>query len=188
MNKEPMVRKQERREKIDEAIIINLIGGVDAPPRLVPKQAPVKSSPEPPPQETGAETCPAIAPTDKKERESGESYERLFLQPRKYHSEATCRIASETYEKLCAIVQGLGSKRMSVKAYVNNILERSSGAIPGRDQRPFKQTEKIQIITKSRSKEQGHIGFRIGRDTGIDEPQALKTDAQIDNNLINNNL
>ena len=27
MNKEPMVRKQERREKIDEAIIINLIGG-----------------------------------------------------------------------------------------------------------------------------------------------------------------
>lgn len=61
-----MVRKQERREKIDEAIIINLIGGVDAPPRLVPKQAPVKSSPEPPPQETGAETCPAIAPTDKK--------------------------------------------------------------------------------------------------------------------------
>ena len=118
-----MVRKQERREKIDEAIIINLIGGVDAPPRLVPKQAPMKSSPEPPPQETGAETCPAIAPTDKKERESGESYERLFLQPRKYHSEATCRIASETYEKLCAIVQGLGSKRMSVKAYVNNILE-----------------------------------------------------------------
>ena len=49
-------------------------------------------------------------------------YEKLFLQPRKYQSETTCRITSETYGKLCMIVRILGNNGLSVKAYVNNIL------------------------------------------------------------------
>lgn len=35
-----MAKKKGRYEPIDEDMIRNLIGGVDAPPRLVPKQVP----------------------------------------------------------------------------------------------------------------------------------------------------
>lgn len=62
-----MERKQKRREMIDEDYIRNLIGGVDAPPKLVPKQAPAESSPKTPPQEAGDRSRQAVAPTDKEE-------------------------------------------------------------------------------------------------------------------------
>lgn len=117
-----MVRKQERREMIDEDYIRNLIGGVDAPPKLVPKQAPAESSPKTPPQEAGAKSRQTVAPTDKKERENGESYEGLFLQPRKYQAQKFCRIDCELWHKLNLINDFLGHKRISVPVLVNNII------------------------------------------------------------------
>lgn len=44
-----MAKKKGRYEPIDEDMIRNLIGGVDAPPRLVPKQVPTAPPPETPP-------------------------------------------------------------------------------------------------------------------------------------------
>ena len=51
-----MAKKQGRYEPIDEDMIRNLIGGVDAPPRLVPKQAPAAPPPETPPPEMQTES------------------------------------------------------------------------------------------------------------------------------------
>ena len=50
-----MAKKTIRREDFDEAAILNLIGGVDAPPRFVPKSSPAASPPETPPPETPAD-------------------------------------------------------------------------------------------------------------------------------------
>lgn len=117
-----MAKKQERREMIDEDYIRNLIGGVDAPPKLVPKQSPAESSPKTPPQKTGDKSRQAIIPTDKKERANGESYERLFLQPRKYRAQKFCRIDCELWHKLNLINDFLGQKQTSVPGLVNNII------------------------------------------------------------------
>lgn len=118
-----MTRKQIRREDFDEATILNLIAGVDAPPHFVPKLTPATEPCED--QETPKAKPNAPAPMETAMHESGNpetEYEKLFLQPRKYQSETTCRIASETYGKLCMIVRILGNNGLSVKAYVNNIL------------------------------------------------------------------
>ena len=117
-----MERKQERREMIDEDYIRCLIGGVEAPPRFVPKQAPAESSPKTLPQEAGDKSRQAVAPTDKKEEANGESYERLFLQPRKYQAQKFCRIDCELWHKLNLINDFLGHKKTSVPGLVNNII------------------------------------------------------------------
>lgn len=118
-----MTRKQIRREDFDEATILNLIAGVDAPPHFVPKLTPATEPCED--QETPKAKTEVTTPAAKAMQESGNpkaEYEKLFLQPRKYQSETTCRIASETYGKLCMIVRILGNNGLSVKAYANNIL------------------------------------------------------------------
>ena len=51
-----MAKKKGRYEPIDEDMIRNLIGGVDAPPRLVPKQVPTAPPPETPPPEIQTES------------------------------------------------------------------------------------------------------------------------------------
>ena len=118
-----MTRKQIRREDFDEATILNLIAEVDAPPHFVPKLTPATEPCED--QETPKAKTEVTTPAAKAMQESGNpkaEYEKLFLQPRKYQSETTCRIASETYGKLCMIVRILGNNGLSVKAYANNIL------------------------------------------------------------------
>lgn len=117
-----MAKKRGRYEPIDEDVIRNLIGGVDAPPKLVPKQAPAESSPKTPLQEAGDKSRQAVAPTNKKERANGESYERLFLQPRKYQAQKFCRIDCELWHKLNLINDFLGHKQTSVPGLVNNII------------------------------------------------------------------
>ena len=117
-----MERKQKRREMIDEDYIRTLIGGVDAPPKLVPKQAPAESSPKTPPQEVGDRSRQAVAPTDKEKGANRESYERLFLQPRKYKAQKFCRIDCELWHKLNLINDFLGHKKTSVPGLVNNII------------------------------------------------------------------
>ena len=51
-----MAKKKGRYEPIDEDMIRNLIGGVDAPPRLVPKQVPTAPPPETPTPEIQTES------------------------------------------------------------------------------------------------------------------------------------
>ena len=125
-----MAKKPIRREEIDEALIINLIGGVDAPPRLVPKSSPAASLPETPPTElrdppTENPDSAATPPVKvKKDRENTKSeFERLFLKARTCQPQTTCRIAKETSDKLSIIVRMLGGNEMSLKTYVNNILD-----------------------------------------------------------------
>ena len=124
-----MTKKQERFKMIDEASILNLIGGVDAPPRLIPKQAPAA-----PPPETQAESgiTPSEQVTDRKsatitehikKADRGNEYERIFLCPQNCLPDTSCRIKRSTREKLALIVRILGSDGMTVKAYVNNILD-----------------------------------------------------------------
>lgn len=124
-----MTKKQERFKMIDEASILNLIGGVDAPPRLIPKQAPAT-----PPPETQVESgiTPSEQVTDRKsvtitkhikKEDRSNQYERIFLCPQNCLPDTSCRIKRSTREKLALIVRILGSDGMTVKAYVNNILD-----------------------------------------------------------------
>lgn len=124
-----MAKKSIRREDFDEAAILNLIGGVDAPPRFVPKAASAPPPPETPPPERhepptekpDADTIPKKA---KGTAESIDSeYKKRFLKPRKCPQESTCRVATETYENLSLIVRLLGGNGTTVKSYVNNILD-----------------------------------------------------------------
>lgn len=118
-----MARKQIRREDFDEAAILNLIGGVDASPHFAPKLTPATEPSEDQETPKTKPNAPTLIETAMQKNGTPETeYEKLFLQPRKYQSETTCRIASETYGKLCMIVRILGNNGLSVKAYVNNIL------------------------------------------------------------------
>lgn len=129
-----MAKKQGRYEPIDEDMIRNLIGGVDAPPRLVPKQAPAAPPPETPPPEMQTES--QITRSEQiivrqsetntghnKGKDRGNEYKRTFLCPQNCLPDTSCRIKRSTREKLAWIVRMLGSDDMSVKAYVNNILD-----------------------------------------------------------------
>lgn len=123
-----MVKKQIRREAIDEDLIRNLIGGVDAPPTLVPKPAATGLSaelppPEPRPPATVAELVPKPLPRLKVKGAEGTEYEHLFLHPRASSSDTTCRIERGLREKLGLIVRMLGGDDMTVKAYINNIID-----------------------------------------------------------------
>ena len=108
-----MAKKTIRREDFDEAAILNLIGGVDAPPRFVPKSSPAASPPETPPPET---------PADKERATTCSEYERLYLQPRNYDARITCRMDCDIRRKLRLMVQLLGDKGISVTCLMNNIL------------------------------------------------------------------
>lgn len=129
-----MAKKQGRYEPIDEDMIRNLIGGVDAPPRLVPKQAPAAPPPETPPPEMQTES--QITRSEQvivrqsetntghnKGKDCGNEYKRTFLCPQNCLPDTSCRIKRSTREKLAWIVRMLGPNDMSVKAYVNNILD-----------------------------------------------------------------
>lgn len=129
-----MAKKQGRYEPIDEDMIRNLIGGVDAPPRLVPKQAPAAPPPETPPPEMQTESqitrsAQVIVRQSEtnaghnKGKDCGNEYKRIFLCPQNCLPDTSCRIKRSTREKLAWIVRMLGSDDMSVKAYVNNILD-----------------------------------------------------------------
>ena len=129
-----MAKKHGRYEPIDEDMIRNLIGGVDAPPRLVPKQVPAAPPPETPPPEMQTEA--QITRSEQvivrqsetntghnKGKDRGNEYKHTFLCPQNCLPDTSCRIKRSTREKLALIVRMLGADRMTVKAYVNNILE-----------------------------------------------------------------
>lgn len=129
-----MAKKQGRYEPIDEDMIRNLIGGVDAPPRLVPKQAPAAPPPETPPPEMQTES--QITRSEQiivrqsetntghnKGKDRGNEYKRTFLCPQNCLPDTSCRIKRSTRDKLAWIVRMLGPNDISVKAYVNNILD-----------------------------------------------------------------
>lgn len=121
-----MVRKQVRREDIDEALILNLIGGVDAPPRLVPNPAPAAEPPETPPPEplSGIERAAATAVPISQTRKTGTSdYERVFLQSRKCQARMICRLERDLWQKLNLVVQLLGNGKLTVPGLVNNIVQ-----------------------------------------------------------------
>lgn len=130
-----MAKKQIRREDIDEDLILNLIGGVDTPPRITPQPTPPASPPktstpevheaaeirETPRVKSDADTSPAKVKGDAGNRKS--EFEQLFLRTRASQPQTTCRIARETGEKLNLIVRMLGGSGISLKTYVNNILD-----------------------------------------------------------------
>ena len=125
-----MAKKKGRYEPIDEDMIRNLIGGVDAPPRLVPKQVPTAPPPETPPPEiqTESQITRSVRQSEtntghNKGKDCGNEYKRTFLCPQNCLPDTSCRIKRSTREKLAWIVRMLGSDDMSVKAYVNNILD-----------------------------------------------------------------
>lgn len=123
-----MAKKQVQRGRIDEALILNLIGGVDAPPRLVPKPAPAAEPPETPPPESGPsatvqEPSPTTPLGHKDGTAKGTGYEQIFLHPRKFSPDTTCRIERGLREKLRLIVRMLGGDEMTLKGYINNIVE-----------------------------------------------------------------
>lgn len=129
-----MAKKPIRREDFDEAAILNLIGGVDAPPRFVPKSSPAASPPETPPPEThpgreistkehAAETESASVLKPRKGSCRGAEYERMFLCVQNCLPDTSCRIKRSTREKLSMIVRIIGQDGMTVKSYVNNILD-----------------------------------------------------------------
>ena len=120
-----MAKKKGRYEPIDEDMIRNLIGGVDAPPRLVPKQAPAAPPPE---IQTESQITRSVRQSEtntghNKGKDRGNEYKRTFLCPQNCLPDTSCRIKRSTREKLAWIVRMLGSDDMSVKAYVNNILD-----------------------------------------------------------------
>ena len=104
-----MAKKKGRYEPIDEDMIRNLIGGVDAPPRLVPKQVAA-----PPIEDSGRK--------GRNTRGTNTSYEQLFLTPRAYRAQNFCRIDCETWKKLNLIVHFLGGKQISVPGLIHNII------------------------------------------------------------------
>lgn len=114
-----MARKPIRREAIDEAAIINLIGGVDAPPRFVPKTSPVAVPPEVPVPDAAAS---GKVPVSKERTAPCSEYERLYLQPRKYDTRITCRMDCDIRRKLRLMAQLLGDKGITVTCLMNNIL------------------------------------------------------------------
>lgn len=123
-----MAKKRGRYEPIDEDVIRNLIGGVDAPPRLVPKEKPAAvpqeaSPPETPPPEAIAK--PQIVVSGRKTqntRGTNTTYEHLFLTPRAYRAQNFCRIDCEIWKKLNVIVHFLGGKQISVPGLIHNII------------------------------------------------------------------
>lgn len=124
-----MAKKPIRREDFDEAAILNLIGGVDAPPRFVPKTSPAALPPEVSPPETPPPEVPVpdAAASGKvlvsKERAATCSeYEQLYLQPRKYDARITCRMDCDIRRKLRLMTQLLGDKGITVTCLMNNIL------------------------------------------------------------------
>lgn len=58
-----------------------------------------------------------------KGKDRGNEYKRTFLCPQNCLPDTSCRIKRSTREKLAWIVRMLGPNDMSVKAYVNNILD-----------------------------------------------------------------
>lgn len=81
-----MAKKKGRYEPIDEDMIRNLIGGVDAPPRLVPKQVPTAPPPETPPPEiqTESQITRSVRQSEtntghNKGKDRGNEYKRTFL-------------------------------------------------------------------------------------------------------------
>ena len=121
-----MAKKKGRYEPIDEDMIRNLIGGVDAPPRLVPKQVPTAPPPETPPPEiqTESQITRSVRQSETNTgKDRGNEYKRTFLCPQNCLPDTSCRIKRSTREKLAWIVRMLGPNDMSVKAYVNNILD-----------------------------------------------------------------
>lgn len=117
-----MERKQKRREMIDEDYIRNLIGGVDAPPKLVPKQAPAESPPKTPPQEAGDRSRQAVAPTDKEKGETEKVMNGCSCNPGNTKRKSSARIDCELWHKLNLINDFLGHKKTSVPGLVNNII------------------------------------------------------------------
>lgn len=124
-----MAKKPIRREDFDEAAILNLIGGVDAPPRFVPKSSPAACPPETPPPElheppTVNPDSPAKPPVKVKGNAGNTKteYENLFLQPRKYDARITCRLDCILRRKLMLMVQLLGVHDMTVTSLINNII------------------------------------------------------------------
>ena len=123
-----MAKKKGRYEPIDEDMIRNLIGGVDAPPRLVPKQVPVAVPQEAAPPETPPPEAMAVPPIEDSGRKghsirgTNTSYEQLFLTPRAYRAQNSCRIDCETWKKLNLIVHFLGGKQISVPGLIHNII------------------------------------------------------------------
>ncbi|WP_417173455.1 DUF3408 domain-containing protein [Alistipes finegoldii] len=118
-----MAKKQRPREEIDEALILNLIGGVDAPPTLVPKQAPATPPPEtPPPERYAPDAATEKVPKSKDQSEAYAEYRQTYFQYRKYDARITCRLDCEMRRKLSLMVQLFGGKNLNVTCLVNNIL------------------------------------------------------------------
>lgn len=126
-----MAKKQGRYEPIDEDVIRNLIGGVDAPPRLVPKPAPAAEPPETPPPESPADASPTevervaatAVPTSRTRKTEASDYERFFLQSRKCQARMICRLERDLWQKLNLVVQLLGNGKLTVPGLVNNIVQ-----------------------------------------------------------------
>lgn len=118
-----MAKKSIRREDFDEAAILNLIGGVDAPPRFVPKAASVPPPPEtPPPERYVPDAAAEKVPKSKDQSEAYAGYRQIYFQYRKYDARITCRLDCEIRRKLSLMVQLFGGKDLSVTCLVNNIL------------------------------------------------------------------
>lgn len=124
-----MAKKQIRREDFDEAAILNLIAGVDAPPHFVPRTSPAAVPPEVSPPETplpevlAPETvATGKVPVSKEQATTCSEYEQLYLQPRKYDARITCRMDCDIRRKLRLMTQLLGDKGITVTCLMNNIL------------------------------------------------------------------
>lgn len=123
-----MAKKRGLYEPIDEDVIRNLIGGVDAPPRLVPKEKPAAvpqevSPPEtPPPKSHAQDTTDGKVQKKQDHKEASVEYQQTYLQYRKYDARITCRLDCEIRRKLSLMIQLFGGKDMSVTCLINNII------------------------------------------------------------------
>lgn len=75
------------------------------------------------PKEQAAETESASVPKPRKGSCRGAEYERMFLCVQNCLPDTSCRIKRSTREKLSMIVRIIGQDGMTVKSYVNNILD-----------------------------------------------------------------
>lgn len=72
-------------------------------------------------------------------------YAAKFLLPQKCNPDTTCRIKCSTMEKMTMIIRLIGGNGMSVKAYVNNILDNHLEQYRGEINELIKNTKKFKL-------------------------------------------
>ena len=72
-------------------------------------------------------------------------YAAKFLLPQKCNPGTTCRIKCNTMEKMTMIIRLIGGNGMSVKAYVNNILDNHLEQYRGEINELIKNTKRFKL-------------------------------------------